>query len=91
MEDRRRLEQLRVDGGRLRQSLEEMAADIENIRVAWRWAIAQGKTTKEVRESMESLFLFYETHGWFQEGQEGKRGKELRALVEEIVAQEQGL
>jgi predicted ATPase len=56
-------------GGRQRRALEDIAAEIENVRAAWRWAVHRGRAESLLR-SLNSLFRFYEVRSWFREGEE---------------------
>lgn len=57
----------RLKGAEQTRALEEIALEIEQARAAWRWA-AQHARVEALAGAMESLFLFYETRSWFQEG-----------------------
>jgi predicted ATPase len=59
-------------GARLGEAGAEIAADIDNIRAAWRWAIAHARLA-EIGGCMEALHLFYFARSWFQEGHEAFR------------------
>ncbi len=52
-----------------KQALAEIGAEIENLRAAWRWAVAQGKVD-EMDRCLDSLAEFYRVRAWFQEGEE---------------------
>jgi len=56
-------------GRRQAEALAEINIEIENIRGAWRWALAEGYV-ELISQASDSLFYFYETRGWFQEGAE---------------------
>lgn len=56
-----------VFGGRQREALQEIRADLDNIRVAWLWAIAQGDA-EALRQGSEVLGLYYQFLGGYQEG-----------------------
>jgi predicted ATPase/DNA-binding SARP family transcriptional activator len=56
-------------GRRQAEALAEINIEIENIRGAWRWALAEGHV-ELISQASDSLFYFYETRGWFQEGAE---------------------
>ncbi len=56
-------------GRRQAEALSEINLEIENIRGAWRWALAEGHI-ELISQASDSLFYFYETRGWFQEGAE---------------------
>lgn len=49
-------------------ALSEIAVEIDNIRVSWHWAVRQGDIAG-IQSSLESLYLFYYTVGWVQEGE----------------------
>jgi len=67
-----------------RDALEEMRAEIENVRQAWRWAVTRRKVA-EIKKSLQSLLDFYDTQGWFQEGKEA-----FRLAMEELENVGQG-
>lgn len=56
-------------GPRQKETIEEIDEEIENVRAAWQWAIANRKMI-EIGQSLEALFYFYDIHGWIQEGEE---------------------
>ncbi len=58
-----------LKGARQSGALDEIAAELENVRVAWRWAVAQARLP-QIRQAAEALFLFYEGRSLFQEGEE---------------------
>jgi predicted ATPase len=55
-------------GKQHKQALEAVAADIENIRAGWRWAINQGRFDCLDR-ALRALQLFYDVRGYYKEGQ----------------------
>lgn len=57
----------RLRGAEQRAAADEIAAEIDNVRAAWQWAVASCKTI-EVDRSLEALYLFYYARGWMQEG-----------------------
>jgi ATP/maltotriose-dependent transcriptional regulator MalT len=59
-----RLSQLR--GGRQREAVLEIAAELENIRAAWQWAVELAKV-EELARSREALSLFYQFQGRYLE------------------------
>lgn len=65
------LGQRRADlrGSRQAEALTELNLEIVNIRAAWRWALAEAQV-ELLSQASDSLFFFYETRGWFQEGAE---------------------
>lgn len=57
-----------LKGARQSLALAEIAAERENIRAAWSWAIAQGQLER-IEQALESLALFLDWHGRYQEGE----------------------
>jgi DNA-binding SARP family transcriptional activator/predicted ATPase len=51
------------------EALDEIAAEIDNVRAAWRWAIAQARVP-QIRQAAESLFRYYLIRTQVQEGEE---------------------
>lgn len=53
-------------------ALHTIAHEIENVRAAWRWALAQPSQTETARwivaQLLESLAMFYYIRGWYQVG-----------------------
>ena len=60
------------------QALDEIGQEIDNVRAAWRWAVADRKQ-EQIEKSLESLYRFYEMRSWFLEGEEAL-GQAARAL-----------
>ena len=58
-----------LKGAEQKIALDTLSHEVENIRAAWRWAIARDKIT-EIREIAWCLFLFYDIRNRFQEGAE---------------------
>jgi len=56
-------------GRHQKETLAEIEAEIENVRVGWNWAVSQGKI-KEIDRSLESLAEFYRIRALFQEGEQ---------------------
>jgi tetratricopeptide (TPR) repeat protein len=63
------------------EALAAVGLEIDNVRLAWRWAAAQtaaqtadgesaAAATGVLEASLESLFLFYTMRAWYQEGEE---------------------
>ena len=50
-------------------ALAEIDAEIENVRAAWHWMLAERRLA-EIARSVDSLESFYDTHGWYGEGEE---------------------
>lgn len=73
-----------LKGAKQKETLAEIGEEIENIRLAWRWAIEEQKVT-EISYGLESLAYFYRMHGWFQEGIEafGRAVAQLQAIDSE--------
>ncbi|CAG0936379.1 partial Putative HTH-type transcriptional regulator, partial [Thermoflexales bacterium] len=61
-----------LKGSALRRALEAIGLEINNVRAAWKWAVAH-KRSEELAPALEGLYLFYEAQGWFQEGEESFR------------------
>lgn len=49
-------------------ALSRIEYDIENVQVAWRHALKQGNDAI-IAMMLPSLYYFYETRGWFEEGE----------------------
>ena len=56
-----------VCGGRQREALNEVRADLDNIRSAWLWAVTQGDADA-LQKGSETLGLYYQFLGGYQEG-----------------------
>jgi predicted ATPase/DNA-binding NarL/FixJ family response regulator len=56
-----------LEGGRQRDALNEIEAELENIRAAWQWATEQLKV-EEIQKSMDALGVFYDFRGRYLEG-----------------------
>jgi predicted ATPase/DNA-binding SARP family transcriptional activator len=54
-------------GERLKEALDEVGREIENVRLGWRRAAERGGRA-EIEKYLEGLFHFYEMRGWFHEG-----------------------
>jgi predicted ATPase/DNA-binding SARP family transcriptional activator/Tfp pilus assembly protein PilF len=62
------------------QAAAEIGQDIENVRAAWRWAVA-GRRWQKIGQCLSGLMLFYRAHGWWLEG-EAALGQAIAALKE---------
>jgi predicted ATPase/DNA-binding SARP family transcriptional activator len=64
------LQELEPDlaGSAQRRALEILNDEIDNIRVAWDWAVAHEKTSA-IERALEGLTQFYSMRCWFQEGE----------------------
>ncbi|HSB02257.1 MAG TPA: tetratricopeptide repeat protein [Anaerolineales bacterium] len=50
-----------------REALEELAAEMDNFRAAWDWAVVHGEFAL-IEQTLRTFFMLYDTFGWFQEG-----------------------
>jgi tetratricopeptide (TPR) repeat protein len=50
-----------------REALAEWTAEMDNIRVAWNWGIAQNEF-ELIEETLRAFAMLYETRGWYREG-----------------------
>jgi predicted ATPase/DNA-binding SARP family transcriptional activator len=57
-----------LKNNRQKQAVLEISEEVENVRVSWRWAIAN-KNVTIIAQSLESLYRFYEMRGWVSEGE----------------------
>ncbi|GIV96794.1 MAG: hypothetical protein KatS3mg057_1451 [Herpetosiphonaceae bacterium] len=81
-------------GAQQQEALDEIGEKIDNVRLAWRWAVEMGSTT-QIKKCMSALFSFYEMRGWFKEGEEafrraaealgGRHRPGTRAAVDPVV------
>ncbi|MBN1565288.1 MAG: AAA family ATPase [Anaerolineae bacterium] len=55
-------------GAHPQKAMREIEREIKNIRVAWGWA-AVLTLTNELEQGMETLWFFYDTRGWYREGE----------------------
>jgi predicted ATPase/transcriptional regulator with XRE-family HTH domain len=70
--------------------LDEMAAEIDNLRLAWDWAVTHARLA-DLRRAVRSISWFYELRSWFQEGESMlartcetlRGGRELAGLAPE--------
>ncbi len=72
-----------VKGQRRKEAMEEIAGDMDNIRLSWCRAVAR-RNLAAIRQSMESLWLYWETRGGFQEAETAFR-QAVTELSELIV------
>jgi tetratricopeptide (TPR) repeat protein len=49
-------------------AIEELSAEIDNLRLAWQWAVAHDKVAA-IRQALFPLGWFYELRTWFQEAE----------------------
>lgn len=57
----------RLKGQEQKGALQELRAEIENIRAAWQWAAKHGRVSL-IACACETLYIFYEIRAWMQEG-----------------------
>lgn len=50
-----------------RQTLAELTAEMDNIRIAWDWAVAHGEF-KLIEQTLRAFAMLYDTRGWYQDG-----------------------
>ncbi|MFI5322060.1 MAG: AAA family ATPase [Thermodesulfobacteriota bacterium] len=53
-----------LTGDRRDEALEQMESDIENVRTAWRYWVAEGNL-EQLRKLTDCLWLFYDAKGWY--------------------------
>jgi predicted ATPase/transcriptional regulator with XRE-family HTH domain len=58
--------------------MDEIQAEIENVRMAWNWAVSQGRS-EAIDRALDSLNLFYWRRSHYQEGEET-----FRRIVEHL-------
>lgn len=58
-----------LHGSQQSRTVAEMKPEIDNIRLAWNWAITHGKF-KEIRRAVPSWIQFYDIQGWYHEMEE---------------------
>ncbi len=57
----------RLQGREQKEALAEVAAEIENVRAAWQWAVG-ARQERVLGAALGGLDLFYELQSWYQEG-----------------------
>jgi predicted ATPase/DNA-binding CsgD family transcriptional regulator len=74
------------------EALAELEAELDNVRAGWRWAAAQRKE-QEILQSLDSLGLFYQIRGRFQEAEEifGQAAKRFEGADSQILGELLGL
>jgi predicted ATPase/DNA-binding SARP family transcriptional activator len=55
--------------GQQKEALEEIEGEIDNLRVAWHWAVEHDRTS-DIEKALDGIYAFYESRGWFEEAQE---------------------
>jgi predicted ATPase/DNA-binding SARP family transcriptional activator len=68
------LQQRREDfkGHRQQETLTEILREIDNVRAAWKWAVAKRKVAA-IGKALECFLLTHWQRGWFQEGETALR------------------
>jgi predicted ATPase/DNA-binding SARP family transcriptional activator len=56
-----------LKGSQQQTAVSQIEVEVGNIRAAWRWALQQ-KAESAVDEALESLYLFWDVQGRYQEG-----------------------
>jgi predicted ATPase len=54
----------RLTGEKREVSLAEMESELENVRTAWRYWVAEGNL-EQLQKVMDSLWLLYDARGWY--------------------------
>lgn len=62
-----RQRELLLKGRQQRETLEEIAVEIDNVRASWKWAV-ENVAPAYLDGMLDSLYLFFEIRGWFDEG-----------------------
>jgi predicted ATPase/DNA-binding XRE family transcriptional regulator len=57
-----------LQGPQLLATVAELSAEIDNVRAAWGWAVAE-RRVDDIERSVETLHWFCEYRSWFQEGE----------------------
>ncbi len=71
-----------LKGVRQKEAIAEIESDIENVRAAWEWAVGSGQIER-LEQAIESLGIFYEWRGRYQEGEAA-----FRLVAEQLAATE---
>lgn len=74
-----------IKSARATATVEELRAEVDNIRLAWEWALKAGNL-EAIEQARRTLHWFYETRTWFQEG-EVVFGRAVAALQDFVIAQ----
>jgi predicted ATPase/DNA-binding SARP family transcriptional activator len=56
-----------LKGAQQKSALADIGAEIDNVRQAWRWAVAN-EQVELIEPALLSFFMLYEMQGWFEEG-----------------------
>jgi len=55
----------RMDGHEREAAMDEMAVDVENLKIAWRYWAAAGEL-EQLHRMVNALWLLYDRRGWYQ-------------------------
>lgn len=58
-----------LEGSQQGEAFEEIQREIDNVRVAWRWAV-EHRRQAEIAKASHALWFFYDTRGRYQEGEQ---------------------
>jgi predicted ATPase/DNA-binding SARP family transcriptional activator/Tfp pilus assembly protein PilF len=61
-----------LEGREQQRALREIEGELDNIRLAWRWAV-RGRKLEALEQALQPLLFFYEIPGLYQEGEEAFR------------------
>jgi tetratricopeptide (TPR) repeat protein len=64
------------------QALHAIDADVDNVRAAWRWLVANAGLS-EIDHCLAGLYTFYDLRGWLKEGEDA-----FHVAVERLAASE---
>ncbi len=56
-----------LQGSRVKEALQAIEDEIDNVRSAWRWAF-EHEMEDQIEHAVDSLWFFYDTRGWYWEG-----------------------
>ena len=68
----------RLLSSRQHETLIELAAEMDNFRAAWDWAISHGEFGL-IEQTLNTFAFLYDTRGWYQEGRD-TLGRAIEAL-----------
>jgi DNA-binding CsgD family transcriptional regulator/tetratricopeptide (TPR) repeat protein len=61
-----------LEGAQQIDALADIEREIDNIRAAWQWGV-EHKDAVEIGKGCHALWFFYDTHSWYQEGEQSFR------------------
>lgn len=56
-------------GSKPKDALQSIEKEIQNVRAAWNWAV-EHQLDSEIAKGLDSLWFFYDTRGWYREGEQ---------------------